>query len=284
VGVQRRGELIRYDVKSKQFQPYLGGMSADWVDFSRDSSWIAYCTFPDSKVWRSRVDGSERLQLSLPATQAIQPRWSPDGNQIAFVETSHGKSWRICVVSAEGGPSRVVLDDVGEAVDPDWSPDGESLIFGGLPPVFGTSSATAIRRLNLKSQQLSIVPGSEGLFSPRWSPDGRYLAALTANSSKLMLFDFRTGKWQELIRVSVSYLSWSRDSKHIYFDNYLENEHGFYRVSVADRRLEQLVNLRDLRLAAGIYGSWSGLTPDGSPLLTRDVGTQEIYSLELATR
>lgn len=281
VGVQRRGELVRYDVSSKQFQPYLGGMSADWVDFSKDRSWIAYCTFPDSKLWRSKVDGSDRLQLSLPPTQAIQPRWSPDGKQIAFVEARPGKSWRICLVSSEGGPSRAVAGNLGDEVDPDWSPDGESLIFGGLPPSLGTSSATAIRRLNLKSQQLSTLPDSEGLFTPRWSPDGRYLAALTSDSSNLMLFDFRSEKWERLARMSVSYLSWSRDSKHIYFDNYLDNEHGFYRVRVADRRLEQVVDLKDFKLAAGIYGSWSGLTPDGSPLLTRDVGTQDIYALEL---
>jgi hypothetical protein len=33
---------------------------------------------------------------------------------------------------------------------------------------------------------------------PRWSPDGRYLAAMPADSDKLLLFDFTTRKWAKL--------------------------------------------------------------------------------------
>ena len=60
------------------------------------------------------------------------------------------------------------------------------------------------------------------MFSPRWSPDGRYIAALTPDYTKVMLFDFQTQKWTTWFTDaagSVSYPQWSGDSKSIYFDD-----------------------------------------------------------------
>ena len=36
VGRTYRGELTRYDAKSGQFSPYLSGISAEYLDFSKD--------------------------------------------------------------------------------------------------------------------------------------------------------------------------------------------------------------------------------------------------------
>jgi Tol biopolymer transport system component/DNA-binding winged helix-turn-helix (wHTH) protein len=280
VGVQQRGELVRYDLKSGRFVPYLSGISADWVAFSRDQEWIVYTTYPDGVLWRSKPDGSQRLQLSFSPMKAVVPRWSPDGKQIAFVGVTH-KNWTIYLVSAEGGnPVRLVPDDDLQEADPDWSPDGNSIVFGRLPPVTGTPGSIAIHLFDLGKGQLSTIPGSEGLFTPRWSPDGRCIAAMPADSHKLTFFDLVHGKWTDLATASISYLSWSRDGKHIYFDTYLESDPAVYRVGIDDRKLERLASLKGFGRAAGTYGSWSGLTPDDSFLLTRDVGSQEIYALD----
>ena len=61
---QLRGELVRYDSASHQFTPYLSGMSAMGVNFSRDGKWVTYVAYPEGTLWRSKVDGSERLQLT----------------------------------------------------------------------------------------------------------------------------------------------------------------------------------------------------------------------------
>jgi len=77
-------ELMRYDAKSQQFLPYLSGMSAMHLSFSKDGQWVSYASYPDGTLWRSKVDGTERLQLTSPPMAALQPRWAPDGRQIAF--------------------------------------------------------------------------------------------------------------------------------------------------------------------------------------------------------
>jgi Tol biopolymer transport system component len=61
LGEKPRGELVRYDAKSRQFVPYLSGISVEDVSFSRDGAWVAYVAYPEGTLWRSKVDGSERL-------------------------------------------------------------------------------------------------------------------------------------------------------------------------------------------------------------------------------
>jgi hypothetical protein len=68
---------VRYDPKSKQFAPFLAGISAGELDFSRDGKWITYVSYPEQALWRSRVDGSDRLQLTYPPVLASLPHWSP---------------------------------------------------------------------------------------------------------------------------------------------------------------------------------------------------------------
>jgi hypothetical protein len=51
---------------------------------------------------------------------------------------------------------------------------------------------------------ITQVPGSDGLFSPRWSSDGRYIAALSLDQRWLLLYDVTTHAWQTLATTSVA--------------------------------------------------------------------------------
>jgi len=276
IGSQPRGELARYDAKSGQFVPYLGGISANSVSFSKDGQWVAYVGFPEGNLWRSKIDGSERLQLTFPPVSGFLPRWSPDGKQIAFQGMTPTKPWTMYLISADGGSPQEVAPGEG---DIGWSSDGQSLVFGDTPLFFepGPSRRLAIHVVDFKTRQVSTLPVSEGLYSPRWSPDGRMIAALRAGPETLLVFDFASRKWTELGRIRVGFPSWSRDSKYVYFDS-PEGEPAFYRVRVADHKLERLFSLKNVRLAGA--AGWTGLAPDDSPLLLRDVGSQEIYALD----
>jgi Tol biopolymer transport system component len=282
-GTQRRGELVRYDAPRKQFIPFLRGISATDAAFSRDGKWTAYSTIPDGTLWRSRVDGSERLQLTYPPAWATLPVWSPDGTQIAYISFQAGKSWKIFLISAQGGsPEELLPENAGE-VDATWSPDGARLAFGRLATAVDTA-ANDIQVVDMKTRQTSTLPGSKGLFSPRWSPDGRYLAALTVEGSKkLMLYDFRTQTWSEWVTDAgnVGYPSWSADSRSVYYDSSFVDNPEYRRVKLGDHKSEEILSLNGLRRYLGIWGSWSGQAPDDSRLFVRDVSTQEIYELDV---
>jgi serine/threonine protein kinase len=276
-GWRPRGELVRYDFKSGQFAPYLSGISAMGLDFSRDNEWVAYNDGSDGTMWRSKVDGTQKLQLVFPPMLAYLPRWSPDGKRIAFFGHPPGEPWQLYEVPAEGGSPELIYRSGTNLADPSWSPDGKSLAFGENSL---NNQGSAVYILDLKTRNAAKLPGSDGLFSPRWSPDGRYIVAITLDSLKLMLFDLSTQKWIELARVFVAYPTWSRDAHYLYFDGNLDNEEGYFRVQITDHKLERIFSLKGFQAAGGAFGNWSGITPDGTPLLVRDASIQEIYALD----
>src|SRR2546429_9941454 len=102
IGEQRRGELMHYDANARKFVIYLTGISAEGLDFSRDGQWVAYVTYPEGGLWLSRVDGSNRLQLTDPLMRAALPHWSSDGKRIAFMGSKPGGAWKVHIVSNEG--------------------------------------------------------------------------------------------------------------------------------------------------------------------------------------
>ncbi|HET9178557.1 MAG TPA: protein kinase [Terriglobia bacterium] len=276
-----RGELDRYDAKSRHFVPFLSGISASCVNFSRDKQWVTYVSYPEGNLWRSRTDGSQRLQLTFPPMAAILPRWSPDGKEIAFVGGSPNQTTKIYLVSAGGGTPRQVTQGNTNENDVTWSPEGNSIIFNTEPQT-GEAIASAVFELDLKSGKQTRLPGSEGLYSARWSPDGRYVVATPPDNKNMVIFDFSSQKWTQLTSLpQQTWEEWSHDGQFVYFwGTSAKGEPAIYRVRVSTRKVEEIVSLKDFRQAPGLFGGWVGLNPDDSPLLVKDTGTQDIVSMD----
>jgi Tol biopolymer transport system component len=283
IGAQLRAELVRYDFKSGEFVPYLGGISAGELDFSRDGKWVAYVSYPDDTLWRSKLDGSERLQLTYPPQRTATPHWSPDGKTIAFSAAKPGKPWKIFIISPDGGSTESITSTETLETDPTWSPDGTTLAFSSNDNLHPENMF--VQLLNLKSRQLSRLPGSEPVFGPRWSPDGRSFAVISSDNSRLLLLDVKKQKLRTLATDlgTIGYLAWSPDESYIYFDTLLTPNPGYYRVRIKDAKLERLIDLKGIRTFTGQFGpgAWSGLGPNQTPLLVRDLSTQEIYALDV---
>ena len=283
IAAERLGELSVYDRKSGQFVPYLSAVPACYADFSRDKQWVTYVSYPDGSLWRSRIDGTQRRQLTVPPLAVINPRWSPDGKIIAFTDFSsgdrrqmaHAGHHRIYVVNADGGePLLLLAGDIGDTA---WSPDGRLIAYG-----YHTRSGWGVRILDLKTRKSTDVPGSQDRWSPRWSPDGKYLAALGGEfSSKLMFYSFASKQWEELASGYLGWPSWSHDSKFVYFMNF--GDISADRVAISNHKREQVVSLKGIRTTAYYYwtAGWLGLTPDDRPITTRQTGIEEVYSFDL---
>jgi Tol biopolymer transport system component len=152
-----------------------------------------------------------------------------------------------------------------------------------LPAADGSEQAH-ITLANLKTLALTPMDGSEGICCPRWSPDGRWVIALSADNQKLMLFDMSTRKWRQLAENmgTFGYMTWSSDGTYVGFDTSFTSDPAYFRVTIPDGHLTRIVSLKNVRrFFPPISGEWSGLAPDGSPIVVRDISTQEIYALSL---
>jgi len=281
-GTQPRTELVRYDSRSQQYLPFLGGISATDVTFSRDGQWVAYVSVPDFTLWRSRVDGSDRLQLTYPPMVVALPKWSPDGTRIAYSSTGLGKPWKIFLISPQGGAPEELLPENENEMDVTWNAEGTQIAFGRLS--VGYINNPNIQIADVKTHAASTLPASDGLFSPRWSPDGHYIAAVgVQGSTNLKLYDFRTKLWSDWVTETnnFNYVQWSADSRSVTWDNFGTSNPRCRQIKVGERQAEDLFAIKDLRRYLGIFGAWSGPAPDGSRLFVRDLSTQDVYALDV---
>lgn len=280
-GVQPTGELVKYDAAKKTFGPVLSGVSATDLDYSPDGNWVVYVSVPDGALWRSKADGTEKLQLTSAPERAALPRWSPTGDRIAYVSLQPDKPSQIVLMSPAGGDAQAILPESRGQIDINWSSDGSHILFGYF---LHDPQGLNIAVVDLKSHKTEIVPGSEQLFSPRLSPNGRYVAALTPDFTKVMLFDYKTRKWSMWLNEpagSVNYPAWSADSKYLYFDDLVSDEESIRRVKVGENKAERVFKLEGIDRYLGPFGLWSGRMADGSYLFVRDRSTQEVYQLTL---
>jgi Tol biopolymer transport system component len=282
MGLDIRGSVVGYDPHSGKYVPFLSGISATDLDFSTDGQWVTYVSIPEGTLWRCKIDGTQRKQLTFAPGRAALPRWSPDGKQIAYVNVQDGKPWAITIAPASGGTPHVMFEEKLTQIDINWSHKGDKIIFGRITE--HTSEGLSIESFDLKTRKLFLVPGSEGLFSPRVSPDGRYIAALSGDLTKLMLYDTESQKWtqwQTLASGALNYPVWATDSKSIYFDDLLSGEGAYCRAKVGENHYEHVFLQNGIERHLGPFGLWSGRAPDGSVLFVKEASTREIYELRV---
>ena len=279
-GFTARGELEHLDPRSGQMQPFLGGISAYSVWFSRDGKSVAYVSYPDGILWKANADGSDPMQLTDGSMIPRVVTMSPDGTQILFeAPAPHTSIVRAWIVSAEGGAPRLLLPNAkGPEEDPNWSPDGRKIVFSHSPEG-GNDPHSDIRILDLDTHQVTVVPGSTGMFSSRWSPDGRYLAAFPAHSLGLDIYDFQTKQWTTVYHQLAAFDRWSRDSQWVYFTDF-QNHPAVYRIRPTGGAAQLVVSLQGFPYT-GYFGVWMGLDVNNNPLLLRSTGTDDIYALTL---
>ena len=287
VGAVDRAELLRYDRERRLFEPFLGGPAAEFVDPSPDGSWWAWSNIPEHALWKSRADGTGKQRLSPPGWVVMLLRWSPDGRWLSFVATPPGPagtSLRLSLyrLAAEGGEPELLVPNPGNRGlwDNCWLPDGHTIVYSALD-----TSSPGLFQVDVRTRTVSPFPGAERLNYPKCSAGGDVLASEPQPDYLVpveWLFDVSSRAWRRLGPSPLSWHTWSRDGRSFVGLNVKTNR--IERRSIATGRLEPVADLRGIPLAMDIGIPWAGLAPDGSPLVTRDLSTRDMYVLDWQRR
>lgn len=93
-----------------------------------DANWEANGT--ESHIWRINIDGSNAVQLTNGEDGEGSPRWSPDGEAIAFLaERYEAEGRQIYLLNNDGGEARVLSRHATSVGDITWSADGRWIYF-----------------------------------------------------------------------------------------------------------------------------------------------------------
>jgi DNA-binding winged helix-turn-helix (wHTH) protein/Tol biopolymer transport system component len=282
-GESRQGQLQRFAAQSRTWEPLLGGISADSVEYARDGLSVAYATYPQAQLWVRRADGSRPVQVTKSPMLAWLPRWSPDGAQIAFTaKPSPNSPWSIFLVNAAGGiPRPACQKDCGPQGDLAWAPDGKSIVYALPTDSYYSGGELYLRVLNLETGVVTKLPGSDGLFSPRWSPDGSSLLAVRDHTTNgwrpLMLYHFASRRWEELKNPGIpNWPAWSHDGSSVwYYDG-----KTIMRYDLRTKETVEVLPLSGADTTGNLFGVWFGLTANDEPMILRRQDVVQIYKFE----
>jgi serine/threonine protein kinase len=163
--------------------------------------------------WRKLMDDKFRERI---------PRWSPDGNQIAFHSDRSGK-YQIWTINSDGtNLQQITFTDKISATAPVFSPDGLRLAFTEVEDQKQTSLIIDLTK-NWSEQSLQTLPPflEKTSFSVRdWSPDGKKLLYIyfepDGDESGIGVFDFETTKYEKMTDYG-STPFWLKDNRHFIF-------------------------------------------------------------------
>ena len=274
-----RNIIVAFDPKSNAFRPFLPGLKAIEVNFDHRGNRIAYVSSEDRSLWISRADGSDARAIVAQADDIELPRWSPDDEWIAFMARVHDRPWRIFIIPSGGGTMREVAKGNDSQGAPTWSPDGKYISYGSVN--CQKQETCAIHTINVATGEVMTIPGSHSLETARWSPDGRFIAALYPRGREVRLFDFVLRKWETISTdMTGNDLSWSPDSQYVYAIRPGGERPGVFRITVKTHEEETAVDLTNFAKMGVQLNTWFGLTPDGSILVQQADPSSEVYALE----
>jgi Tol biopolymer transport system component/DNA-binding winged helix-turn-helix (wHTH) protein len=282
-GKSVHSDLEKLDLATGQFSAVLNDSRPRMLSVSLDGQWVSYIQSITGMLWVSHLDGSAAKRIPLSGMEGAFPRLSPDSQRIVLTGIKSGLPHNVYMVSSAGGTPQPVVANATGMSDPDWSPDGARLIVERtVQPSSSQPQSTVLAGVDLKTLQITNVPGSEDLHQPRWSPNGRYLAAVRGAEAELMVFDIASQVWRKLAEgKSMSFPVWSPDSASVYSQDSLSPGQPLYRVEIASGTRSVVVSF-EKALSTGVQRcAFVAVLPNGAPLVAFDRNNSDIFGARL---
>src|SRR6185503_4042334 len=87
-----------------------------------------------TQIWLANIDTKQNTQLTFGEKSSTNPKWSPDGNWIAFTSNRKDNRNQLYLLSMNGGEAEPLTDGKSGVANFQWSPDGRSIAFTMTDP------------------------------------------------------------------------------------------------------------------------------------------------------
>ena len=252
------------------------------IAFSRDHQWIAWVRQQDGSVWRSRTDGADRVRVLGAPYDVSGMAWSPDGNRLALMARRPGSPWRILLADIHAGHIEELLpSDPHNQADPQWAGDGSAVVFSRLPQRLAEPTLSpALFHVDLATRNVAQVPHSDGLLSPRISPDGRTLVALNADQTVLRQFDIATGTWKTIAEGHLDPPVFLSSGQALVFRDVTASGIALRQLNLATGQISPFAD--GLAAESGIdQATFVGLLDDNAPAISAPRDSADLYEIVL---
>ena len=281
-GLQPQAYVAGFHPESRQFARAGFPQFAFDLAYSHDGQWVLYIAPPGGTLWRSKVDGSEKLQLTGLPMAALRPRWSPDDKKILFVgRRSEQEHFTAYIVPPEGGSAEPVLE--GDPIYreyPDWSPDQKRVILSVNQAE--DKLGKGITLVDLATRKASLLPGSKGMTHARWSPRGDFIVAVAEDLKRIFLFDTRTQQWRQVATANLLWkFEWEPDGRGVLYQDMRDQVQTTFRIDTATGAVTRAMDCSTFIREGALRCVLEGRAPDGSLMSSVVASWANIYAFDV---
>ena len=222
-----------------------------------------------------RPPGQPPRQLTLSGISNAEPRWSPDGQTIAYTANLAEGRYELYLMNADGGnPRRLLKQNFAYNWGASWSPDGAQILFASNQS--GMSQLYVVGLDGESPRQLTFEGNN---FLGVWSPDGKRIAFTSDRSgsgdNEIYVMNADGSQVEQLTdnEVDDAAPAWSPDGRYLAYHSYEQGVFNIYLYEFATRRARALTR----EALATRFPTWS---PDGRYVLCgQQLGEKEFQGL-----
>ncbi len=244
-------------------------------------------------IWIVPKSGGVAMKLSSPLGEESFPRFSPDGNQIAFSGNYSGNTDVYIVPTLGGIPQRLTHHPMGDRLV-DWRPNGKEVFFASGRES-GSTRFNKLFSVSLDGGMAVKMPFAYGEFGA-YSPDENYFAYMPETydfstwkryrggaASDIWLYDFKTKAAQNITNSEAGdgHPMWF--GKFIYFlsDRGANQRQNIWKYSLDTKQITQVTNFKDFDISFPAIGPKDIVFENGGKLYLLDLATEKYKEVEI---